>query len=163
MRPLIAAVDRAPTIASHATTAMSAVVLVLGFQVSWWIMLGDPLLVMQGDLPLQLGLLATYGVAFFGWMSLRAFGFVGEGSGAGFRLVLLGLGARIYVTLLVHLTGAEAARSIYDDLPVTAGPVWWARNGSLIAYGCGLALVVLAAGTDLVRRRRGPRWASTID
>lgn len=140
---------------------MFAVVLVIWFQCAIWILLADPEVAARSDLPLQMGLLASFGCIFFSWMTLHSFGLVGEGSGAGFRLAVVGLAARCFVAKLVEMTGAEADQSVYDAMPSITGPVWWARNVSLVAYGCGLALVVLACATDLTRRRRGHAWVTT--
>jgi hypothetical protein len=91
------------------------------------------------------------------------FGSVGAGSGAGLRLAALGLAARIAVAFYVTLTGGEASGSIYDGLPQLTGTVWWVRHLSLIAYGCGIALVVLASAADIVRGRRTSTAASFPD
>lgn len=114
----------------------------------------DPVSTRASDFRLQLGLLATIGVTALAWLTLRAFGSVGAGSGAGLRLAALGLAARIAVAFYLTLTGGEATGSIYDQLPQLTGTVWWVRHLSLVAYGCGIALVVLASAADIVRGRR---------
>ncbi len=163
MRRIVEILLRSPTTASFGIISVVSVVVALWIQFASFFLMVDPRYALDFDVPFQVGLLATLGVTCFAWVSLHASGLVGAGSGAGFRLAALGFAARISVTLYVMMTGGEAAHSIYDELPSIAGPVWWARNGSLVAFGCGIALVVLASATDLVRRRRVPPWMTFVD
>jgi len=163
MRRIVAILLRSPTTASFGVMAVLSIVVALWFHFASFFLLVDPLHTPGFDVSFQLGLLATLGVTCFAWVSLHAFGLVGAGTGAGFRLAALGFAARISVTFYVMMTGGEAGRSIYDDLPQLAGPVWLVRNFSLATYGCGIALVVLASATDLVRRRRVPPWMTFVD
>lgn len=163
MRRLFALAGRSPTIAPFAVYSMLAAVLSVWFQYAIWTLCAEPQSVTQLDLPLLLALFVALGVTCFAWASLHAFGFVGEGSGAGFRLVLIGLVSRVFVSMVVNMTGAEADGSIYDALPPIATPVWLVRNVSLVTIGCGLMLVFVASGADFVRRRRGPRWMAALD
>ena len=163
MRRLLALASRPPALGSYGLLAMFAAVLSVWLQYALWALVGSPQFAMRLDLIPQLGLLITFGVTFFAWSGLHAFGLVGAGSGAGFRLMCLGLAARVEVAMCVLMTGGEASGSIYDALPATAGPVWWVRNLSLVAYGCGLTLVVLASIADLRRRRHRPRWMPVLD
>lgn len=163
MRRIVAILSRSPTTASYGVVAVVSVVVALWIQFASFFLMVDPRHALDYDVPFQLGLLSTLGVTCFAWVSLHDVGFVGAGTGAGFRLAALGFAARISVTLYVMMTGGEAGRPIYDELPSIAGPVWWVRNGSLVAFGCGIALVVIASAVDLVRRRRVPRWATIVD
>jgi len=163
MRRIVAILLRSPTTASFGIIAFISVAVALWIQYASFFLLVDPRHAPGFDVAFQLGLLATLGVTCFAWLTLHAFGFVGAGAGAGLRLAALGFAARASVTLYVMMTGGEAAGSIYDELPSIAGPVWWVRNFSLVAYGCGIALVVLATATDLLRRRRVPRWTALVD
>jgi hypothetical protein len=140
----------------------------------WWpctlyLLAVDPESVPATDIPFQLALFAVFAGVGSAWVSAHALGLVGGGSGAGFGLAALGLAARIECELVLTMFGFESGHSVYDwekvigwNAPLGA-MVWLVRNGSLIAYGCGLALVLLASGADIVRRRRTPDWARPVD
>lgn len=153
MRRIEAAVLRAPTTDSFSIVAYLTVVCGLFALEAGYFLCVEPRTTIALDFRLQLGLLATLGLTALTWVTLHAFGFVGAGTGAGIRLAALGFAARMWVTLCVAMTGGETSGSIYDRLPEVTGSVWWVRHLSLVAYGCGIALVVLASAADLVRRR----------
>lgn len=150
-----------PVHAPYGVMAMLAVVLTLWFQYAMYILLVGPEFASRAELLTQLGLIVGLGVVYFVWMALWGVRRVGLGSGAGFRLALVGLAARIQVTMLVWVVGGDTFQSIYVTLPQSAGPIWWVRQASLFAYGFGLALVVLSSAVDIARRRR-QRFSPTI-
>ena len=142
---------------------MFAAVLGVWAKVTDHIFLTDPISAIQFELPLQVTLFVTYGVICLAWVSLHSFGFVGGGSGAGFRLMLLALLARTLASMVVLMAGGGPEGSVYSKLPSISGLLWWVRNGSLFTFGLGIGLVVLASGADLARRRRRPRWVPFSD
>jgi hypothetical protein len=163
MRRIEAILHRTPTTASFGILAATSVVLVVFKLFTEYFTTLNPGFVLGFEFAFQLGLLAAFGVAYLAWVSLHAFGRVGAGTGAGFRLAAVGLAARVWVAFLVMAVGGETSGSIYDEVPSVADRVWWVRNGSLVVYGCGIALVVIASVTDLVRRRRVPPWMTLVD
>ena len=160
MRRIEATVLRTPTTESFSIVTMLAVVIGLWMQTTAYFLCVEPRVTIAFDFELQLGLLATLTLTAVAGVTRHAVGLVGAGTGAGFRLAAIGFAARTSVTLYVTMTGGETGGSIYDLMPTLLRPVWWARHLSLIAYGCGIALVAVASATDIVRRRRTPRWAT---
>jgi hypothetical protein len=119
-------------------------------------------LVIGREVFLQLWLLVAFATMFLAWMGLHALRFLGAGSGAGFRLMLAGVAAHVLVTASRLLLGGSSGFTVYEVLPnpVVASCV---ANGSLIAYGCGAALVVATSSIDCVRWRRSAPWIRTLD
>lgn len=150
--------SRVPRESSFLALSMLAALLAIWLQCVIFGLLLDGRWASTGDLPLQLTLLATTGVALFAWITLHARGLVGPGSGAGFRLAIVGLAARVEVSMFVLWMGGETGASIDDAVPAAAGAIRWVRTGSLVAFGWGLGLVAVACAFDLRRARRVPQW-----
>jgi hypothetical protein len=163
MRRPNALIARAFTIETYTVTVMFWAALAIWRQVMTWLFFVDPRAAAPFELPFQVGLFVAFGVTYFLWMSLYVFGYVGTGTGAGFRLALLGLAARICSSVAVVSGGPASTDSPYAVIMRGTGPIWWARNLGVAAFGLGLALVVLASAVDLRRRRRGVRWMALGD
>lgn len=157
-----ALVDRAFSIETYTVTLMFWAVLVIWRLVTFYVLFVDGLTTVPFELPFQLGLFISFGVTYFLWMSLVVFGYVGKGTGAGFRLALLGLAARICGSMVVSAKLSSTDPG-YFAVESGRGPIWWTRNLGVMAFGLGLALVVLASAMDLVRRRHRPRWMPIVD
>ena len=154
---------RSLTIETYTVTAMFWAVLGVWTHVTHYMLFTDPFSTIEFELPFQVALFATIGAVYFVWMSLYVFGFVGKGSGAGFRLALLGLAARVVGSIIVVSTTPSSDGSTYGSLVTGAGPVWWVRNLGIVAFGWGIALVLIATAMDLARRRGRPRWMTIVD
>lgn len=160
---MYALVSRSLTLETYTVTVMFWAVLALWVHATEYMIFTDPFASVAFELPFQVALFATIGSVYFVWMSLYIFGFVGRGSGAGFRLALLGLAARVLGSMVVVLISSSYDGSNYGALSTGAGPVWWGRNLGIVAFGWGITLVAIATAIDLARGRGRPRWMSIVD
>jgi hypothetical protein len=164
VRTILDRARRAPTHEAYFSVAILAVVLQLWVNslVHGLFSMRSPFVV-AAEWWLLVVLLAVLGGVWAVWATLHSFGFVGAGSGTGIRLALLGLAARLPGAILLQDFGSDDPRVVYEVAPVATGPLWLTRNLGLVAYGCGLGLVVLATAVDLVRARRTPLWSRPVD
>lgn len=156
---------------AHTASVLGTVVLLSLVVASflWWaiwaMLASGPWVLSGSDLPFQVGLLLAFGVAFLAWSGLHSLGYVGSGTGAGFRLALLGLGVRIHTEGLISLGGVRVGDSTAtywapDSVPQMLCLV---RATSLVAYGFGMALVAITTAVELRRRRTTPAWTHAQD
>ena len=163
MRRVYALVGRSVSLETCSVTVMLWPLLALWRHATAYMLFTDPLLTSPFELPLHAFLFAALGITYFAWMTLYVLGLVGGGSGAGFRLAMLGIAARLLGSLIVVSTVSAEDGSNYCAVWRGTGLVWWVRNLGIVAFGWGIALVVIAAGMDLVRRRHRPRWMPVLD
>lgn len=127
-----------------------------------WAMM-DPVTTIRSDFVLEFLLLVGAGLVMVLWTVAFGRGLVGLGAGAGFRVALLGLAAHVEVTAALAMTGSPGGGTLSHLVPWVAAPIAFTRNASLIAYGLGLALVVLSSSRDWSRRRVGPAHLRFVD
>ena len=106
----------------------------------------------------DLALWTAFGAIAAVWSTARARLWVGDRSGAGFPVAILGLLCRARGVLFAGMMGpidlagrSEAA----DSLPFLFS---FHRDGGLFAFGLGLGLVVFSSIADFRSRRDGPAW-----
>ena len=165
MRSILSCLRRAPATTSFMVVAFLAATLSLWFDAMIHRAVIAPEWFFNVPIPLEIVLLATFGLAFGIWISLHLLGLVGSGTAAGFRLVLLGFAARVASDLLsmYAVTNVDAAGRVYRAPDPAGGVLWLVRNGSLVCYGFGLALVLLSTAVELHRRTRTPAWTRSAD
>jgi hypothetical protein len=157
--------DARPTLTSSGVLAFAAASLPVWWQASAYQLLEGGEWALGVPVRLELWLLGAFTAAFAVWVTLHVMGLVGTGTAAGFRLVLLGFATRAAADVLlanaaIHL---DASGLVYSTPRRVADVMWLVRNGSLVCFGLGFGLVVLATATDLRRRRRAPAWTRAED
>ena len=165
MESMLVAIRRAPPTTAFMLVALPAATLDVWFNAMFNQGIIAPEWAFGGPILLETVLLATLGASFGVWVSLHLAGLVGSGTGAGFRLALLGFASRTASDLLLSYaaTDVDAAGLVYRATYHAGGALWLVRNGSLVCYGFGLALVVLSTAIELRRRRRTPAWTRPAD
>ncbi len=145
--------------------AVLVVAVNLFFQGVVFILLNNPSWVLLGhEFAVLLWLFSGFVVVRLAWTSLHSFGFVGSGTGAGFALAAYAIAARVLAELAFADGFALDANGLDWVGPArVAGVVGFLRNASLVAYGFGLALVVISTTVELRRRGATPAWTRPAD